>query len=93
MAQPTLTQTLLVPTLFPRVLEEWNAWLEKVDDVVNRQGGMFGRETVESWERGLDGFADAKGFEGAGMMRNVRDKWVQRVGWLVGRKVGHPMDV
>jgi hypothetical protein len=93
MAQPTLTQTLLVPTLFPRFLEEWNAWLERVDDVVNRQGGMFGRETVESWERGLDGFADAKGFEGAGMMRNVRDKWVQRVGWLVGRKVGHPMDV
>jgi hypothetical protein len=92
-AQPALTQTSLVPTLFPRLLEEWNAWVERVDDNVNRQGGMFGRETVASWERELDGYADAKGFEGAGMMRNVRDKWVQRVGWLVGRIGQQPMDV
>ncbi len=92
-AQPALTQTSLVPTLFPRLLEEWNAWVERVDDIVNRQGGMFGRETVASWERELDGYADAKGFEGAGMMRSVRDKWVQGVGWLVGRIGQQPMDV
>jgi hypothetical protein len=92
-AQPALTQTSLVPTLFPRLLEEWNAWIERVDEIVNRQGGMFGRETVASWERGLDEYADAKGFEGAGMMRSVRDKWVLRVGWLVGRIGQHPMDV
>ncbi|KAK2461984.1 hypothetical protein APHAL10511_006447 [Amanita phalloides] len=85
MTQPPLTQTLLMPTLFPRLLEEWNAWVDRVDEVVNRQGGMFGRDMVESWERELDVYAERKGFEGASMMRSVRDKWVQRVGWLVGR--------
>ena len=88
MAQPTLTQTLLVPTLFPRLLEEWNVWVDRVDEVVNRQGGMFGRDTVESWERGLDEYAEIKGFDGS--LRRIRDKWVQKVGWLVGRQ---PMDV
>ncbi|KAM6498030.1 hypothetical protein JOM56_005978 [Amanita muscaria] len=92
-AQPILTQTLLIPTLFPRLLEEWHAWVDRVDGVVNRQGGMFGRETVESWERGLDELAETKGVEGLSIMRGVRDKWVQRVGWLVGRIVQQPMDV
>ncbi|KAF8632579.1 hypothetical protein AX15_001787 [Amanita polypyramis BW_CC] len=90
MTQPTLTQTLLVPTLFPRLLEEWNAWVDRVDEVVNRQGGMFGRDTVESWERGLDEYAEMKGVDGSPMLRRIRDKWVQKVGWLVGRQ---PMDV
>ncbi|KAF8640909.1 hypothetical protein AX17_000557 [Amanita inopinata Kibby_2008] len=92
MSQPPLTQTSLAPMLFPRLSEEWNAWVDRVDDVVNRQGGMFGSETVRSWERGLDEFAENKGFEGASVMRVLRDKWVCRVGWLVGRFVQQPME-
>lgn len=57
---------------------------------------MFGGETVKGWEKGLDEFADAKnGAEGAGWecMKVVRDRWVQRVGWLVGRRAVGGMDM
>ncbi|KAJ3552256.1 hypothetical protein NM688_g4247 [Phlebia brevispora] len=59
--QPPLTQSLLIPQLLPRLIQEWNAWIDRVDQVVNREGGMFGQEVVRSWERGLDEFASAKG--------------------------------
>lgn len=62
------------------------AWTDKVDEVVNRQAGMFGSETVRSWERGLDNFADSKVSEVSSFMRAVRDRWVSKVGWLVGRQ-------
>jgi hypothetical protein len=91
-AQPPLAQTSLCSHLLPRLLEEWNTWIDKVDDVVNRQGGMFGRDAVQSWERGLDGMAEAKIADGTTAMRDIRDKWVTKVGWLVGRTVHHPMD-
>ncbi|KAF9015079.1 hypothetical protein BDQ17DRAFT_1230217 [Cyathus striatus] len=91
-AQPPLAQTSLCTLLLPRLVEEWNTWVDKVDDVVNCQGGMFGRDTVQSWERGLDSMADAKIANGITTMREVRDKWVAKVGWLVGRTVHHPMD-
>ncbi|KAL0578731.1 hypothetical protein V5O48_003287 [Marasmius crinis-equi] len=56
-SQPNLTQTSLVPHLLQRLSDEWTAWVDRVDVIVNQQGGMFGRETVESWERGLDELA------------------------------------
>ncbi|KAI0274727.1 hypothetical protein BC834DRAFT_849311 [Gloeopeniophorella convolvens] len=89
LAQPSLTQTTLVPLLLPRLLEEWKAWVEHVDDVVNRRAGMFGEETVRGWERVLDEFAEVKehGLDG---LREVRDRWIAKVGWLVGR-VGQTM--
>lgn len=83
--QPPLTQSALLPQLLPRLLSEWKAWVDRVDHVVNREGGMFGHETVRSWERGLDDLAQAKG-SGLEAMRDVRDQWVSRVGWLVGRQ-------
>ncbi|TFY68370.1 hypothetical protein EVG20_g3590 [Dentipellis fragilis] len=61
LAQPPLTQASLVPTILPRLLDEWKAWIDRVDEIVNRQGGMFGGETVRGWERSLDEFAEAKG--------------------------------
>lgn len=88
LSQPPLTQSSLVPTILPRLQEEWRAWIDRVDEIVNRQGGMFGQETVRGWERGLDEFAEAKG-NGLESMRELRDLWVQKVGWLVGRQ---PMD-
>ncbi|KAI8980747.1 hypothetical protein BD414DRAFT_465064 [Trametes punicea] len=85
LSQPPLTQTALAPMLASRLAEEWKAWVDHVDAIVNVQGGMFGRETVQSWERGLDEFAQAKGSE-MEMMKDIRDRWVSKVGWLVGRQ-------
>lgn len=85
LSQPPLTQASLVPMLVSRLAEEWKAWVEHVDVFVNRQGGMFGRDTVTTWERGLDEFAQAKG-NGMEMMKEIRDVWVAKVGWLVGRQ-------
>ena len=76
--------------LASRLAEEWKAWVDHVDASVNMHGGMFGRETVQTWERGLDEFAQAKG-NGMEVMREIRDEWVGKVGWLVGR-MGQPME-
>ena len=84
-SQPSLTQSALLPLLLPRLIVEWRAWVDRVDQVVNREGGMFGQETVRSWERGLDDFAQAKS-HGLEVLREVRDLWVSKVGWLVGRQ-------
>lgn len=89
LAQPPLTQATLVPLIISRLLEEWKAWVEHVDDVVNRHAGMFGEETVRGWERVLNEFADVKG-NGLEALREIRDSWIAKVGWLVGR-VGHTM--
>jgi hypothetical protein len=84
-SQPPITQSLLLPAILPRLILEWKAWIDRVDHVVNREGGMFGQEVVRSWERGLDELAQAKG-NNPGAMRDVRDQWVLKVGWLVGRQ-------
>ncbi|KAG6381108.1 hypothetical protein JVT61DRAFT_5506 [Boletus reticuloceps] len=90
--QPPLTQASLAPLLLPRLSKEWVAWVDRIDQMVNREGRMFGGETVRSWEKALDEFADARGPEGWGVMREVRDRWVSRVGWLVGRNVVQAME-
>lgn len=85
-SQPALTQSSLAPLILPRITQEWKAWVDKLDVTVNQQGGMFAGDVVRSWERGLDTFADARGAEGAEVMRSVRDLWISKVGWLVGRQ-------
>ena len=62
--------------------------MNKLDEVVNRQAGMFGGEAVKSWERTLDEFAEAKG-NGLEVFRQILDTWVSKVGWLVGRQLKH----
>nr|GAT44115.1 predicted protein [Mycena chlorophos] len=81
---PPLVQTQLVPQLLSRLAEEWRAWLDKVDSVL-KEGGMFTADVLESWIRGLDSYAAASG-EFGDMMRPVRDGWIERVGWTVGRQ-------
>jgi hypothetical protein len=93
MDQPPLTQTSLVPLLLPRLRDEWNAWIDKLDDIVNRQGGLFGLEAVRAWENALDDFAETKTFEGAVTMKGLRDKFVMKLGWLVNRIYQPAMDV
>jgi Cut8, nuclear proteasome tether protein len=89
LAQPSLAQATLIPLILSRLLGEWKVWVEHVDEVVNRQAGMFGEETVRGWERVLDEFADVKG-NGLEALREIRDSWIAKVGWLVGR-VGQSM--
>lgn len=84
-SQPSLCQSSLAPLLLPRLLEEWKAWVHKLDETVNQQGGMFASEVVRTWERGLETFANSQG-EGADAMRSIRDLWIFKVGWLVGRQ-------
>lgn len=77
---------MLTPLILPRLVTEWKAWLDRIDAAVNREGGMFGSEAANTWSRGLDQFADVK-VEGWEVMRQLRDAWVSRVGWLVGRRL------
>jgi hypothetical protein len=83
LAQPSLTRASLLPQLQPRLVAEWRAWVNRVDDLVNRQVVMFGQAEAENWERALNEYAEAKGHELEGM-REVRDRWVAKVGWLAG---------
>lgn len=92
LSQPLLTQSSLTPLLLPRLAEEWKAWVNRVDEVVNREGGMFGSETVATWAKGLDDFASCKGPEEFRVMRDIRDLWVNKVGWLVGRMRHYAME-
>ena len=90
--QPPLTLSQLSPLILGRLSEDWKMWVDKVDELVNRQGGMFGSETVRSWERGLDEMATADALEVSNEMRAIRDSWVSKVGWLVGRMGLQHMD-
>lgn len=84
LSQPPLAQTALAAQLLPRLVDEWRAWVDRVDAVVNHEGGMFSGEVARGWERALDEFAQSKG-GGMEVMAEVRDRWVGSVGWLVGR--------
>jgi hypothetical protein len=86
LSQPPLTLSSLGPMIMPRLAEEWKAWVDRVDAVVNTEGGMFGQEMVQSWMRALDGFSETRG-HGTEVMREVRDRLVAKVGWLLGRQL------
>ena len=95
-AQPPLVQASLLPQILPRLLQEWRAWVDRVDCYVNKEAGMFGLETAQSWIRALDNYAVVKWHgvdrEMEAGLRSVRDKWVAQVGWLVGRSTVLTMD-
>ena len=95
-SQPPLAQALLVPLLLPRLLQEWSSWVNRVDRYVNNEAGIFGMEVAQNWIKTLEGYADMKiqgadGDLGRGF-KDVRDKWISSVGWLVGRREVHRMD-
>ncbi|KAJ4486034.1 hypothetical protein J3R30DRAFT_1440778 [Lentinula aciculospora] len=91
LSQPRLAQNDMEPLLLLRLSEEWNAWVSRVDAAVNQEGGMFGSDTVHGWIQCLDEFA-AKDSQIGHVMRIVRDQWIARVGWLVGRTNQQPME-
>jgi hypothetical protein len=90
--QQPLTQAMLVPLILMRLSKEWLAWVQRVDVVVNSEGGMFGSETVQEWIQRLDEFAGTKSPECSQVMQNIRSAWVAKVGWLVGRSGPQAMD-
>lgn len=90
MRAPPLARTLLLESavLFPRLIQEWNAWIDRLDIEVNQNGGMFSAEAVREWERSLDELTKEGPSAGQiGNMQPVRDKWIEKVGWMVGRTV------
>ncbi|KAJ3790907.1 hypothetical protein GGU10DRAFT_424720 [Lentinula aff. detonsa] len=91
MSQPQLAQNGIEPLLLSKLSEEWNAWVVRVDVVVNQEGGMFGSDSVHGWVQRLNEFA-AKDSQFGHVMRGVRDQWIARVGWLVGRTNHQPME-
>ncbi|KAJ1310233.1 hypothetical protein OPQ81_006975 [Rhizoctonia solani] len=94
MHAPPLARTLLLESsiLFPRLIQEWNAWIDCLDLEVNQNGGMFSAEAVREWERSLDELTKEGPSVGQiGNMQPVRDKWIEKVGWMVGRSV--PKDI
>jgi hypothetical protein len=79
------------PQLGARLAAEWNAWVDRVDEHVNRNAGMFSSEVVNGWERHLHEMVqwDQNRTHGANTtMKSVRDKWIAKVGWLSGRNYG-----
>jgi len=92
--------------LLIRLHREWVAWLDRIDEHVNRSGGMYGEEAVRAWERGLDEMVASEDRDvkdglsvtvdmstlGLGEMlpprplRALRDAWITKVGWLIGRR-------
>ncbi|EJD03996.1 uncharacterized protein FOMMEDRAFT_81765 [Fomitiporia mediterranea MF3/22] len=88
--QPPLCQSSLAPLLLPRLLQEWMAWVNRVNEVL-KQGGMIGSGIAESWIEALDRYAEVK-IEGVNDnmkygLSDVRNRWISVAGWLVGRNV------
>jgi len=88
---PPICHPALRTTLTPRLLNEWKAWLNRVDDHVNNQAGMFGLGTLRVWETELDEFASIPNAEGLGLgdLRQIRDTWIAQLGFLLGRMQPH----
>lgn len=90
MRAPPLARVLLLENavLIPKIMAEWNTWVDGLDAEVNQNGGMFSAEAVREWERSLDELTK-EGPPGGqvGNMQPIRDKWIEKVGWMVGRTV------
>jgi hypothetical protein len=46
--------------LHSRVVTEWKAWLNSLDNHVNCEGGIFGRDMAQSWLTALEAFSVGK---------------------------------
>ncbi|KAG9101070.1 hypothetical protein FRC07_010359 [Ceratobasidium sp. 392] len=90
MRAPPLARILLLENtvLFPKISPEWDMWVNRLDIEVNQNGGMFSGEAVKEWERSLDELTKEGPAPGqTGNMQPIRDKWIEKVGWMVGRTV------
>ncbi|KAH7104655.1 hypothetical protein BKA62DRAFT_692934 [Auriculariales sp. MPI-PUGE-AT-0066] len=83
--QQPLAVDALSHGLRQRLVQEWTAWIEQLSLAVNQQGRMFAQSLVQDWVNRLDAFANHTHAALGQDMRAIRDMWVQRVGWLIGR--------
>lgn len=125
LSTPAFTALAQQSDLVERLMTEWRAWLNFVDEYVNRQGEIFGQDQARSWISALDSWAEGSqaslgtGFGGGfgwaahasgwgsrptgfGQpaqaarenplpgMKEIRDQWVTKVGFMVGRKPPFP---
>ncbi|KZW02545.1 hypothetical protein EXIGLDRAFT_637066 [Exidia glandulosa HHB12029] len=84
-AQPPLAVNAVSAEIQMRLVEEWKAWVERIDQYVNKEGRMFEARLVQNWIDQLDSFAAQSQFPLGQQMKHVRDTWVARAGWLVQR--------
>lgn len=80
--QPSLAQAELQKLLLPRLSEEWSTWVTRLDEQINGQSRIVGSETLKTWDRGLTGLIERQSSEISSMVKVVREKWVEKVGWL-----------
>lgn len=85
LSQPPLAVNALCADIQPRLAQEWEAWVTRVDMSVNKEGGMFPAGLVQGWADQLDKFATQTQYPLGVQMKTVRDNWVHRCGWLIGR--------
>lgn len=82
-------QSILSPLLAPRLLQEWMAWVDKVD-ISLKEGGIFGANVAQTWIDTLDKYCKAK-VNGVDIdleagFREIRSRWLNAAGFLVGRR-------
>ncbi|TIA91773.1 hypothetical protein E3P99_00928 [Wallemia hederae] len=74
----------------------WSQWFNQVDDIVNKDGGMFSSSIVHTWAKGLDETCQhsntstkPQGFNYSCQMDllNLRQNWESRLGWLIGKDI------
>ncbi|KDQ20680.1 hypothetical protein BOTBODRAFT_26696 [Botryobasidium botryosum FD-172 SS1] len=91
---PPLARSLIYadsPQLAQRLAQEWSGWVNHVDQEVNQRGGMFSGEVAQGWERALDEMVNweerdrSENSNAPVGMKIIRDRWVNRVGWLIGK--------
>lgn len=85
---PPLTRAQVVPLIMPRLTEEWKAWVNRIDDVVNTKSGMFGRDAVTGWIRDLENMSKAKANGVSEVMKEIMNGWIAKLGWMVGLSPG-----
>ena len=93
--QPPLCQSSLAPLLIPRLLQEWRAWVDRVDAFL-KQGNMIRSSLAENWAETLDGYSEVKitgvDTEVETGLRDIRDRWVTAAGWLIGRSAPYRLE-
>lgn len=92
LSQPAITQSMLMPLLLPRLQQEWQAWANAVDQRFNGELKVIGEKTIKGWFHDLDSICGGRGDEAGRVMKGIRDKLIQDVGWAVRPSTQERMD-
>lgn len=89
LSQSQQCHSILSPLLVPRLLQEWMAWVDKID-LALKEGGIFGANVAQTWIDTLDRHCKTKA-DGVDRdlevgLKAVRDRWLTAAGFLIGRR-------